>query len=148
MTGTGLLARWTALALGATAMSAAAIVLLTVPEWIARVFTPDTAVIATAATILRVAAFFQLFDGLQIVVTGSLRGAGDTRTPMVCHLLGYWVVGLPLGAMLCFSHGLGAPGLWMGLSAGLIAIGMVLTAFWWRTAREWSRQWRTIGSAP
>jgi multidrug resistance protein, MATE family len=139
-------AGWTALALGATAMSAAAVVLLTIPEWIARVFTPDAAVIATAATILRVAAFFQLFDGLQIVVTGSLRGAGDTRTPMVCHLIGYWVIGLPLGAMLCFSRGLGAPGLWMGLSAGLIAIGVVLTAFWWRTAREWSRQWRTIGS--
>lgn len=130
-------AGWTALGLGAAVMSAAAIALLTVPEWIARLFTPEAAVIANAATILRVAAFFQLFDGLQIVVTGSLRGAGDTRTPMVCHLIGYWVIGLPLGAMLCFGSGLGAPGLWMGLSAGLIAIGMVLTAFWLRTAREW-----------
>ena len=133
-------AGWTALGLGAGAMSVAAIVLLTEPEWIARLFTPDEAVIAAAATILRVAAFFQLFDGLQIVVTGSLRGAGDTRTPMVCHLIGYWVIGLPLGAMLCFGRGLGAPGLWVGLSAGLIAIGLVLTAFWWRTAREWSRE--------
>ncbi|MBZ5636065.1 MAG: MATE family efflux transporter [Acidobacteriia bacterium] len=140
-------AGWTALGLGAAVMSAAAIVLLTMPEWIARLFTPDAAVIAAAATILRVAAFFQLFDGLQIVVTGSLRGAGDTRTPMVCHFIGYWVMGLPLGAMLCFSRGLGAPGLWMGLSAGLIAIGLVLTAFWWRTAREWSRAWRFKSAA-
>jgi MATE family multidrug resistance protein len=139
-------AGWTALGLGAVVMSAAAIMLLAVPEWIARLFTPEATVIATAATILRVAAFFQLFDGLQIVVTGSLRGAGDTRTPMVCHLIGYWVIGLPLGAMLCFRRGLGAPGLWMGLSAGLIAIGLVLSAFWWRTAREWSRGWRA-GSA-
>jgi MATE family multidrug resistance protein len=135
-------AGWTALGLGAVVMSAAAIMLLAVPEWIARLFTPEATVIATAATILRVAAFFQLFDGLQIVVTGSLRGAGDTRTPMVCHLIGYWVIGLPLGAMLCFRRGLGAPGLWMGLSAGLIAIGLVLAAFWWHTAREWSRRWR------
>lgn len=137
-------AGWTALGLGAAMMSAAAIVLLAVPEWIARLFTPDAAVIATAATILRVAAFFQLFDGLQIVVTGSLRGAGDTRTPMVCHLFGYWVIGLPLGAVLCFGRGLGAAGLWMGLSAGLIAIGVVLTAFWWRTAREWSRRMQKV----
>ena len=108
-------AGWTALGLGASVMSAAAVVLLTVPEWIARLFTPDVAVIAAAATILRIAAFFQLFDGLQIVVTGSLRGAGDTRTPMVFHLIGYWVIGLPLGALLCFRRGLGAPGLWMGL---------------------------------
>jgi MATE family multidrug resistance protein len=130
-------AGWTALGLGAAVMSAAAIVLLTVPEWIARLFSPEAAVIAAAATILRVAAFFQLFDGLQIVVTGSLRGAGDTRTPMLCHLIGYWVIGLPLGAALCFGRGMGAPGLWIGLSAGLIAIGVVLTAFWWRKARQW-----------
>jgi len=130
-------AGWTALGLGAAVMSAAAIVLLTVPEWIARLFSPEVAVIAAAATILRVAAFFQLFDGLQIVVTGSLRGAGDTRTPMLCHLIGYWVIGLPLGAALCFGRGMGAPGLWIGLSAGLIAIGVVLTAFWWRKARQW-----------
>ena len=140
-------AGWTALGLGAAVMSVAAVVLLTVPEWIARLFTPDVAVIATAATILRVAAFFQLFDGLQIVVTGSLRGAGDTRTPMVCHLIGYWVIGLPLGAMLCFGRGLGAAGLWIGLSAGLIAIGIVLTAFWWRTARKWSQVWRLKSAA-
>jgi MATE family multidrug resistance protein len=130
-------AGWTALGLGAAVMSAAAIVLLMVPEWIARLFSPEAAVIAAAATILRVAAFFQLFDGLQIVVTGSLRGAGDTRTPMLCHLIGYWVIGLPLGAALCFGRGMGAPGLWIGLSAGLIAIGVVLTAFWWRKARQW-----------
>jgi MATE family multidrug resistance protein len=140
-------AGWTALGLGAGVMSAAAIVLLTAPGWIARLFTPDGAVIAMAAAILRVAAFFQLFDGLQIVVTGSLRGAGDTRTPMVFHFIGYWVIGLPLGAMLCFGRGVGAPGLWMGLSAGLIAIGVVLTAFWWRTARGWSRAWRLKSAA-
>jgi multidrug resistance protein, MATE family len=140
-------AGWMALGLGAAVMSVAAIVLLAAPEWIARLFTPESAVIAAAATILRVAAFFQLFDGLQIVVTGSLRGAGDTRTPMVCHLVGYWIIGLPLGAILCFGRGLGAPGLWMGLSAGLIAIGIVLAAFWWRTAQRWSQGWRFKSAA-
>jgi len=128
-------AGWTALGLGAAVMSAAAVVLLTAPEVIARLFTPDAAVIATAATILRVAAFFQLFDGLQIVVTGSLRGAGDTRTPMLCHFAGYWILGLPLGAFLCFRESLGAAGLWMGLSAGLIAIGLILLVVWRRKAR-------------
>jgi MATE family multidrug resistance protein len=140
-------AGWMALGLGAAVMSVAAIVLLAAPEWIARLFTPEAAVIAATATILRVAAFFQLFDGLQIVVTGSLRGAGDTRTPMVCHLVGYWIIGLPLGAILCFGRGLGAPGLWMGLSAGLIAIGIVLAAFWWRTAQRWSQGWRFKSAA-
>ena len=61
-------------------MSVAALVLVLFPHWIARAFTPDTAIIAAAVPLLRVAAFFQLFDGLQITATGALRGAGDTRS--------------------------------------------------------------------
>jgi MATE family multidrug resistance protein len=128
-------AGWTALALGAGVMSVAALVLLSFPHAIARLFTPQTAIIAAALPLLRVAAFFQLFDGLQITATGALRGAGDTRTPMLCHFAGYWILGLPLGAFLCFREALGAVGLWMGLSAGLIVIGLILLWFWCRRAR-------------
>ena len=127
---------WTGLALGFGVMSFAAVTLLTAPHLIARLFTPDGEVIAAAVTLLRIAAFFQLFDGLQIVATGALRGAGDTRTPMLCHFAGYWLIGLPLGAFLCFSRGFGAPGLWIGLSAGLILIGSVLTLLWNRASRR------------
>ena len=123
---------WMALALGAAVMSAAAVLLLVAPRLIARLFTPAEQVIAGAATLLRIAAFFQLFDGLQIVATGALRGAGDTRTPLLCHFAGYWLVGLPLGAVLCFKRGMGAAGLWVGLSAGLILIGTALVVFWRR----------------
>jgi MATE family multidrug resistance protein len=123
---------WMALKLGALVMSAAAVALLVAPQWIARLFTPEAEVIAGAVTLLRIAAFFQLFDGLQVVATGALRGAGDTRTPMVFHLMGYWVIGLPLGVWLCFARGWGAAGLWAGLSLGLILIGIVLTLAWRR----------------
>ncbi len=125
---------WMALALGAAVMSAAAVALLAAPGWIARLFTPQAEVIATAATLLRIAAFFQLFDGLQIVATGALRGAGNTRAPMLCHFAGYWLIGLPLGVWLCFARGWGAAGLWTGLSLGLILIGIALTLVWRRTA--------------
>ena len=77
---------------------------LAAPRWIARLFTPQAEVIAHAATMLRIAAFFQLFDGLQVVTTGALRGAGDTRTPMLLHFAGYWLIGLPLGIWLCFAR--------------------------------------------
>jgi multidrug resistance protein, MATE family len=125
---------WTALAFGAGVMSAAALALLSFPQAIARLFTPQSGIIAAAAPLLRVAAFFQLFDGLQITATGALRGAGDTRTPMLCHFAGYWILGLPLGAFLCFHESLGAVGLWIGLSVGLIVIGIILLWFWRRTA--------------
>src|SRR5579863_604120 len=130
---------WTALGMGATVMAASALALLIFPKPIARLFTPDPAILAAAIPLLRVAAFFQLFDGLQVTATGALRGAGDTRTPMLCHFAGYWVIGLPLGALLGFRESLGATGLWMGLSAGLILIGIVLLGFWRRKARGFLR---------
>jgi MATE family multidrug resistance protein len=129
---------WMALGLGAGVMLAAAALLLTAPRIIARLFTPEAEVIGAAVTLLRIAAFFQLFDGLQVVATGALRGAGNTRTPMLCHFAGYWLVGLPLGALLCFGRGLGAAGLWVGLSTGLILIGIVLAAFWSRAAKRFT----------
>src|SRR5580704_2346611 len=130
---------WTAIGFASIAMSVAAVILLTIPGVIARLFTPEPEVIAAGAALLRIAAFFQLFDGFQVVATGALRGAGDTRTPMLCHFAGYWVVGLPLGAMLCFTYAFGAPGLWIGLSTGLILIGIVLLGFWSRTVRHFTR---------
>ena len=90
----------------------------------------------TGVSLLFVAAIFQLFDGLQVVATGILRGTGDTRTPMLCNLVGHWLLGLPIGYSLCFKTGWGVYGLWIGLSAGLIAVGIVLVYFWNRKVRS------------
>jgi MATE family multidrug resistance protein len=128
-------AGWMALALGAVVMGTSTLVLLTIPEWVARLFTPVPEILATGTVLLRIAAFFELFDGLQVVATGALRGLGDTRTPMLCHFAGYWMIGLPMGSFLCFRIGWGAAGLWTGLTVGLILIGSFLTWFWSRNAR-------------
>ncbi len=129
-------AGWAALTMGASFMAAAAAVFLLFPTYIARLFTPDAAIISLSVTLLAVAALFQLFDGLQAVATGALRGAADTRTPMVAHLLSYWLLGLPLGYWLCFRRGLGAVGLWVGLCVALIVIGLVLSVAWHRRTRQ------------
>jgi len=73
---------------------------------------------------------FQLFDGLQVVATGALRGAGNTRIPMLANFVGYWVIGLPLGAFLCFKMQMGAVGMWLGLCLALVLIGSALLAVW------------------
>ena len=129
---------WAAVALGAATMSLPALALLIAPASIVRMFTSQPDVIAPAIVLLRISAFFQLFDGLQVVATGALRGSGDTHTPMLCHFAGYWLIGLPLGAFLCFRHGMGAAGLWTGLSVGLILIGIALTSLWARAARAFA----------
>jgi len=126
----------TAILLGAAFMTCAGAALLLFPRWIARMYTPDETVIRSTILLLAAGAAFQLFDGIQTVATGALRGAGDTRTPMFCHFTAYWIIGLPLGAWLCFSRGWGAFGLWSGLSLALILIGIVLLFAWRRTVRR------------
>jgi MATE family multidrug resistance protein len=123
-------AGWSALLIAALFMSAAGIALWTVPRLIVRLFIGDAAVILAGVTLLRIAAFFELFDGLQVVATGALRGIGDTRSPMLTHFVGYWVVGMPVVYVLCFTLAWGARGIWIGLSAALILIGAALVVVW------------------
>ena len=114
-----------ALACGAAFMAATAVLFLVFPEPLARLYSRDLEVIAIAAALIPIAGVFQVFDGLQAVAAGVLRGVGDTRGPMLINLLGYWVLGLPLSIYLGFVAGLGPAGLWWGLVLGL---GVVATS--------------------
>jgi MATE family multidrug resistance protein len=125
-------AGWAAILLGACFMLAMALVFFALPRTLIGLFSPGEAVVELGASLLFVAAVFQLFDGLQAVATGALRGLGDTRMAMVVNLAGHWLLGLPIAYALCFPLGLGVRGLWMGLSTGLIVCGVVLTWHWHR----------------
>jgi MATE family multidrug resistance protein len=125
-------AGWTALLFGTLFMTCAAVVFLTAPRALIGAFTSDTAVLDIGVTLLAVAAVFQLFDGLQGVGTGVLRGLGDTKTPMLWNLAAHWAIGLPIAYALAFPLGLGVIGLWWGLSSGLIICGVALMVVWWR----------------
>jgi MATE family multidrug resistance protein len=127
---------WTALGLSTLFMGSAGLALALAPHTIVRVFSGDRAVVAQGSVLLQIAALFQLFDGFQIVTTGALRGLGDTRTPMLVHLAGYWAIGLPIGYALCFYYRWGAAGIWAGLSTALIAIGASLVLLWRHRVRR------------
>ena len=129
-------AGWTAIALGTGFMAAAAATFLAAPGAILGVFTTDRGVVEVGLGLIALVALFQVFDGLQGVTTGALRGLGDTRTPMLLNLAGHWIVGLPVGYLLCFAIGWGVVGLWVGLSTGLILVGSIVTVIWWRRTRE------------
>jgi MATE family multidrug resistance protein len=128
-------AGWSAIFVATAFMSLAAASFLIAPRILMGLFTADPIVVSIGTTLLFVAAIFQLFDGLQVVATGTLRGLGDTRTPMMMNLAGHWLLGLPLGYSLCFHTGWGVVGLWVGLSVGLMIVGGVLLSVWARRAR-------------
>lgn len=129
-------AGWAAILFGAACMATFSAILFTFPHAIARAFTVNHQVIAAAIPLLFVAALFQFFDGLQITATGALRGAGNTHAGLIVQIIGYWIIGLPIGYLLAFRLHRGAVGLWLGLCAGLIVAGITLTATWRHTTKK------------
>jgi MATE family multidrug resistance protein len=115
-----------ALAIGAGFMALTALLMLILPEPIARIYTNDVRVIVLAAALIPIAGVFQVFDGLQAVGTGVLRGAGDTKAAMIAGFVGYWLIGIPISAWLGFRTSAGPIGLWWGLVAGLGAVAIFL----------------------
>jgi MATE family multidrug resistance protein len=125
-------AGWLALALGTGFMLLAAVVFLLAPRPLIELYTHNAQVLAVGTGLLGLVAAFQIFDGIQTVSTGALRGLGETRIPMLANLVGYWVLGLPLGFILCFVFHWGIFGMWIGLTLALIVIASALLLRWHR----------------
>jgi MATE family multidrug resistance protein len=133
-------AGWTAIALGGGFMVLTAAVLLFAPRTIIRIYVdPDAprnaAMVAFAVQYMAVAAAFQLFDGVQAVAAGVLRGLQDTRVPMIMALFGYWIPGLGAAIALGFFTPLEGTGVWIGLAVGLVVVAALLMQRWARRAR-------------
>jgi MATE family multidrug resistance protein len=115
-----------ALLVGLAVMAGFALVFVVIPGPLAQIYTSDTAVISASIPLLMIAALFQLSDGTQAIGAGALRGLGDTRATLVGNLIGHYVVGFPISLSLGFAAAMGAPGLWLGLSAGLTITALYL----------------------
>jgi MATE family multidrug resistance protein len=120
------LAGLVSMAAGVAFMLFSAAIFVLLPRTLAAAVTNERGVIDAVVPLLFVAAVFQLSDGLQAVAAGALRGAGDTRFPLGANLVGHYLIGLPIGVLLGFGLGLGARGLWWGLSAGLTCVAIAL----------------------
>ena len=114
------------LVVGVSFMSLTAILFLTAPGLLARIYSTDMRVVGAAAMLIPIAGVFQVFDGIQVVASGALRGVGDTRVPMLVNLLGFWGVGLPICLLLGFGLDGGPQGIWWGLAAGIAVVAVLL----------------------
>ena len=129
-------AGWLALGLGVAFMLIGAVVFFVFPRPLIALYTRDPQVMAVGPSLLWVAAAFQIFDGIQTVSTGALRGLGETRIPMLANFVGYWILGLPLGLTLCFVLHWGIYGLWIGLTLALVVIAAMLLRRWRHDSRR------------
>lgn len=111
---------------GVGIMTVTAVVFLTLPQLLARLYTDAPGALALAVMLIPIAGIFQVFDGLQVVSSGVLRGIGDTRVPLVINLMGYWLLGIPFGLWMAFRGGVGPTGLWWGLTLGLVVVSILL----------------------
>jgi MATE family multidrug resistance protein len=126
-------AAWVAIALGAAVMTFSALLFVVGRGWLPRLYSGELEVVALCAAILPIAGAFQIFDGVQVVGCGVLRGMGRTRPAAIFNLLGYWVLGLPLGGWLGLRAGYGLAGIWWGLAIGLAVVATLLVGWvYWR----------------
>ena len=131
-------AGWVGIGMGAGFMCVTAAIMILFPTLILRIYVdPDApenaAMVGFALQYIVVAAAFQLFDGVQAVAAGALRGVQDTRIPMVIAIFSYWVPGLGAALWLGFYTPLSGTGVWLGLAIGLVFAALLLT---WRWARR------------
>lgn len=124
------MAGWSGIWLGAAVMTLSCIAMLVFPEVIFGSFTNDPLVFQIGLSCLICVGLFQIFDGVQIAATGALRGLGNTSASMHANLMGYYILGLPLGLWLCFNRGMNILGLWIGLAGGLVVVAIWLLTVW------------------
>lgn len=103
---------------------------LAIPHFIMGLATTDQAVIIYGGALLFWVGLFQLPDGLQVVLSGVMRGLNETRIPMILGLISYWVIGLPFGVYLAYQRNMEARGLWVGLAVGLTCMCIFLIGFY------------------
>jgi MATE family multidrug resistance protein len=127
-------AGWAAWCLGVGFMATMAVAMWSAPRSLVTLFLVDVpanaATIGLAVGFLRVAAAFQLVDGAQVIGAGMLRGLHDTRWPLIFALVGYWGVGLGIGAWLAFGQDWKGLGIWVGLASGLAAVAALMLGRW------------------
>jgi MATE family multidrug resistance protein len=115
------------LLLGVSIMSFFGLVFIVLRNHLPLLYLSDNNVVPVASSLLIIAAFFQIFDGTQVVGLGILRGMVDVKIPMFMAFIAYWIISIPVAYVLGFKLGYGVEGVWVGLSIGLITAALFFT---------------------
>lgn len=121
------LAGFTSFVMGIGFMSITGLIFILGKSFLPELYIKEEEVVSIASSLLVIAAFFQISDGIQVVALGALRGLEDVRVPTIIAVIAYWLIGLPFGYFLCFELELGARGIWFGLLTGLSMAAIMLS---------------------
>ncbi len=121
------LAGFTSFVMGIGFMSITGLIFILGKSFLPGLYINEEEVVNIASSLLVIAAFFQISDGIQVVGLGALRGLEDVRVPTIIAVIAYWLIGLPFGYFLCFELELGARGIWFGLLTGLSMAAIMLS---------------------
>ena len=124
------------LLMGAGVMAIFAVCFVVFRETLPSLYTKDASIVALAAVLLPIAGAFQIFDGVQVVGAGLMRGMGRPQAGAIVNLIGFYALGLPLAYVLAFPMGLGMVGIWWGLAAALGAVAILLVTWVARTNQK------------
>lgn len=132
---------WTALALASLFMASAGLFITWQQPRIVALFLAEddenfAAILQLSHSLFLILALYFVFDGIQTVATGALRGFKDTRAPLLICLCGYWGLAFPVGLFLGLELGWGSAGFWSGYATGLAAVALALTLRWQHTTRN------------
>ena len=122
----------------------AVIALLTLGPWVVSLYSTEPRVIAVATSLLIIVAFYQVFDDVQVIAMGALRGYKDTAKPFFIAFACYWLVSFPIALILGYGYfeslNMGVAGYWIGLASGLVCAAVVLVARFNRVSKRYARQ--------
>ncbi len=105
---------------------------LAAPHLWARIYTKDPAVILATVPIFVICAAGSVLDGAQTVLQGALRGLGETRIPFLASFACYWLVGVPLSALMVLHWHMQLVGVWLGRLISVLPLFAMIVTTWWR----------------
>ncbi len=123
-------------AISGGAMLLASILFISAPRFWASIYTNDPAVVSAAMPIFFICASYRVFDGIQVVLQGALRGMGETRLPFYAATACTWLIGVPVSALLVFHFHLQLIGNWLGAVVSTFILFAVIVTAWRRKVRE------------
>ncbi|MEO0331388.1 MAG: MATE family efflux transporter [Bacteroidota bacterium] len=135
---------FSAIVMSLVLMSLSALAFITLNHWLPSLYIDEIPVIELAGSLLIIAAFFQLSDGVQAVALGALRGMADVKIPTIITLVAYWVIGLPVGYGFAFGLGWGSQGVWIGLLLSLTIAAVLLAIRFHRVSRQKQEQYTSV----